>query len=84
MGRNNADFRTEYDSVSGSSMTKPALQARDGWVSAWPGPQVNGGRAHPNWSANVGKAEQTTNTINANRSRNEGEPGPSGRTMTGA
>jgi len=54
MGRNNGDFRTEYDKDSKTFMTSKGFQEKNGWVSPWP-------QGHPNRKEYVSPAEQTEN-----------------------
>ena len=62
MGRNNGDFRTEYDSDSKTFMTPAAKQQKDGWVSPWP-------QGHPNRTEYVSPAQQTANVNNSPEGR---------------
>jgi len=74
----------QFDPDTKTVMSKSDLQSRDGWVSPYPGPQYNGGPAHPNWSPNVSPEQQTKNAIADKRARNTGDAGSGPRTMTGA
>lgn len=69
MGRNNADFRTEYDADSKTFMTPGAKQAKDGWVSPWP-------VGHPNRTEYQSKEQQTRNAKAVDTNRAAGKPSP--------
>ena len=69
MGRNNGDFRTEYDKDSQTFMTPAAKQAKDGWVSPWP-------QGHPNRTEYQSPAQQTRNAKVVDSHRAAGKPNP--------
>jgi hypothetical protein len=63
MGRNNGDFRTEYDKSSNTMMTKNDYQQKNGWVSAWPAGHPN----HPDYQSPgyLGKGGATPSVKNS-------------------